>query len=65
MEWRIKARLFLVGVRNMEQKYLDAGWQPVTLEIGVVASWFEDHEIWKLTGFSADIDFLSLFDIWV
>ena len=48
----------------MEQKYGDDGWQAFTLEIGVVALGFENHEIWRLTGCAADTGFLSLFDIW-
>lgn len=56
-------KLFFLGrCKNMEQKYGDGGWQPFTLEIGVVA--FEGGEIWKLTSFSANIGFLSLFGFW-
>lgn len=48
----------------MEQTYGGDGRQSFALAIGVVASEFEGYEIWKLTGFSADLGFLSLFDIW-
>lgn len=49
----------------MEQTFGGDGWQSFALAIGVVASGFEGYEIWKLAGFSADLGFFSLFDIWV
>lgn len=57
--------LFWGACKNMEQNYGGHGWQSFALEIGVVVSGFESYEIWRLTGFSADLGFLSLFDIWV